>query len=154
VARRRFSGMWRGALGLALTLAAVPMARGQSTTPPASKPPATTAPAATTTPAATPATPPTATAPSPEPLVLRPPIVPGGEGRLTLGTGSWFRSGEGGLTIGNLDLRWGIGGRFELRILLPGIALLPIREGRYLPALVLFAGICELGFNASTGSLL
>ena len=84
----------------------------------------------------------------------RQPILQDGEGRLTFGAGTWMRFGEGSLAVGNLDLRWGLLDRVELRVLLPGLAFLLVREEEWRPSVVLFAGMTEVGFDTSVGRVL
>ena len=84
-------------------------------------------------------------------LVERAGLVPRGEGRLSLGAGTYFRDG-GNLTLGQLELRYGLFDRVELRLLLPGIAFEVVREGKNLPGLIAFLGMSELGFNSIHGS--
>jgi hypothetical protein len=87
-------------------------------------------------------------------LVDRRPIVARGEGRLTMGAGTWLRETTN-ITVGHLDLRIGATEHVEVRILLPGIAFEALHEREGLrPALVLYGGLCEVGFNSVHGATL
>jgi hypothetical protein len=88
------------------------------------------------------------------PVVERRAIVPAGEGMLSMGAGTWLRESTN-VTVGHLDLRVGVLPRLEVRILLPGVAFEAVveRDGG-IPALVLFLGLCEAGFNTLAGATL
>jgi hypothetical protein len=88
---------------------------------------------------------------APEEFVQRPPILHDGEARISFGAGSWARAGVGALTVGNVDLRVGLKDRVELRVVLPGLSFLLVPESGWIPGLLFFGGISELGLNASVG---
>ena len=88
-------------------------------------------------------------------LVERSAVLPAGEGLLSMGAGAWFRDDVGSVTVGHLDLRVGVTPRLEVRLLLPGVAFeaLVERDGG-IPSVVLFLGLCEVGFNNVVGTTL
>jgi hypothetical protein len=95
-----------------------------------------------------------ATVRSSQELVGRPATLPAGEAMALLGAGGFFRAGARGLTVGNLEVRYGVTDRVELRLLLPGLAVTAIPEGRRAPALFFFGGLVEVGFDTTSGGVL
>jgi hypothetical protein len=89
-----------------------------------------------------------------EDWVARAATLRAGQGQAAFGAGVWLRSGPGGLGVGHIDLRYGLSDRVELRVLLPGLALAAVEEGEGRPALLLHAGLCELGFAENQGGVL
>ena len=89
---------------------------------------------------------------APVALVDRGPTLPKGEALIGFGAGTWQRANDGGLSVGSVDLRYGVTDGLEIRILLPGLALTALPEGDKWPGLFLYGGLCALGFNTTSGS--
>jgi len=84
-------------------------------------------------------------------VVARPGILQKGEGRVSFGAGTYLRDG-GNFTAAQLDLRYGLADRLEIRILLPGIAYEALRETDTRPGVIGFLAVSEVGFNSIHGS--
>lgn len=93
----------------------------------------------------------TGEAASTPPLVERGAVLASGQGMVTFGAGTWFRGPTGGLTVGNLSVRYGLGQGVELSLLLPGFAVEAIPEEGAIPSVVFRLGVLEVGFSSSLG---